>query len=170
MRPARDPLAPIVTALARAGLSLAVAESLTAGALAARLAAVPGVSAVLRGGVVAYASDVKTSVLDVDAGLLDHGGPVQAEVAVQMARGAGLLLGADVALATTGVAGPGPADGHAAGTFHVACARPGGVRTRTWLAAGTRAVVREAAVGAALGLLVDVVGDVGADHSTGAAG
>lgn len=154
-----DPLAPLVAALAARGLRLAVAESLTAGALAARLAAVPGVSAVLRGGVVAYASDVKATLLGVDEALLAGGGPVQAEVAAQMATGAARALGADVALATTGVAGPGPADGHPAGTFHVACLGPGGVRTRSWRVAGTRPAVRQAAAEAALALLHDALGD-----------
>src|SRR5699024_5290702 len=146
--------------LSAAGVRLAVAESLTAGALAARLAAVPGVSGILRGGLVAYASEVKAELLGVDADLLRSGGPVQAEVAAQMARGAARVLGADVALATTGVAGPGPADGHPEGTFHVACAGPVGVRTRSWRVAGTRPVVREAALAAALALAWDLLDDV----------
>ncbi|MGC5626800.1 CinA family protein [Georgenia sp. Z1344] len=157
---APDPLGPLVAALAGRGLRIGVAESLTAGALAARLAAVPGVSAVLRGGVVAYASDLKIALLDVDGDLLAAGGPVQAEVAAQMARGAARVLGAEIGLATTGVAGPGPADGNPAGTFHVACAGPAGVRTRSWLVAGTRPAVRAAAVDAALALLADVVAEV----------
>ncbi|MGO1561336.1 C-terminal domain of CinA type S [Actinomycetales bacterium JB111] len=155
-----DPLAPLVGGLRARGLTLATAESLTAGAIAARLGAVPGVSAVLRGGIVAYATDVKAEVLGVGAELLRAGGPVQAEVAAQMATGAARVLRADVALATTGVAGPGPADGHPEGTFHVACAGPGGVRTRSWRVAGPRPVVREAACAAAIALLWDLLDDV----------
>ena len=155
-----DPLAPLVAGLRGRGLTLATAESLTAGAVAARLGAVPGVSAVLRGGVVAYATEVKADVLGVDTALLRAGGPVQAEVAAQMALGAAREMGADVALATTGVAGPGPADGFPEGTFHVACAGPAGVRTRSWRAAGTRPVVREAACAAAIALLWDLLDDV----------
>jgi nicotinamide-nucleotide amidase len=110
----------LVGALARAGRTVAVAESLTAGQVSARLGDVPGVSAVLRGGVVAYATDVKASVLGVDAALLAEQGPVHPQVALQMADGVRRLLGADLGLATTGVAGPGPQDGHPAGTVYIA--------------------------------------------------
>lgn len=116
----------LLAALRGRSLTVATAESLTAGAVAARLADVPGASAVLRGGVVAYATAVKQRVLGVDAGLLARGGPVQGPVAVQMASGAAALLGASVGVATTGVAGPGPADGHPAGTVVVAVAAPDG--------------------------------------------
>ena len=77
---------------------------------------------VLRGGVVSYATDLKAGMLGVDAALLEAGGPVQAEVAAQMAVGVARVCGATWGLATTGVAGPGPADGHPAGTVHVAVA------------------------------------------------
>src|SRR5699024_1528916 len=111
----------VVARLGGAGATLAVAESLTGGLLGAELVAVPGTSAVLRGGALTYATDSKASVLGVDPELLTAHGPVHPQVAVQMADGARSLFEADVALATTGVAGPGPADGHPAGTFYVAC-------------------------------------------------
>lgn len=153
----------LVHELARRGGSLAVAESLTGGAVAARLVAVPGVSAVLRGAVVAYATDLKTALLDVDPALLAEHGPVHPEVARQMARGAAARLGASHALATTGVAGPGPADGRDAGTVLVAVHGPSGERVRTLLLPGTRPVVRDAAVGAALALLAaELEGEPGA--------
>ncbi|WP_159621830.1 CinA family protein [Ruania rhizosphaerae] len=152
-----------------AGVSIAVAESLTAGALTSRLADVPGASAVMRGGVVAYATDLKASLLQVDAELLDRSGPVDPRVAVQMADGVRRLLGARLGLATTGVAGPGPADGHPAGTLYVAAVlgvRRGGaegetriVQVRGHRLAGTRPAVRTAAVDLALAVAVTVLSD-----------
>jgi len=97
-----------VLALCRSrGLTLATAESCTGGLAAARLTSVPGASDVVLGGVVAYADEVKRSQLGVPADLLAAHGAVSAEVAAAMARGARERLGADVALAVTGVAGPG---------------------------------------------------------------
>ncbi|MFC7405308.1 CinA family protein [Georgenia alba] len=148
-----------VAALAARGGTLAVAESLSGGALTAALVAVPGVSAVLRGGLVAYATELKRELLGVDADLLARHGPVHPEVARQMAAGAARLLGADHALATTGVAGPGPADGHPAGTAHVAALGPRGVVVRSLLLAGTRPAVRSATVDVALALLIQVLDD-----------
>lgn len=123
--PAVD-VAAVVSLLRSRALTVGCAESLTAGLVAARLADVPGASAVLRGGVVAYATDVKAGVLGVDQALLDARGPVDEDVALAMAAGAARLLGADVGVATTGVAGPGPADGVAAGTVVLAVAGPDG--------------------------------------------
>lgn len=118
-------VAALVGELAARGLSIATAESLTGGALVARLVDIPGASRVVRGGVCTYATDTKASVLSVSRERLELTGPVDAEVAKQMASGARALFGADIALSTTGVAGPGSADGHEAGTVHVACAGPG---------------------------------------------
>lgn len=146
----------LVAALAARGTTVACAESLTAGLVAARLADVPGVSAVLRGGVVAYATDAKASVLGVDADLLARRGPVDEDVALSMAAGAARLLGADVGVATTGVAGPGPCDGLAAGTVVVAVSGPvgsGGCLVRRLHLEGDRARVRTATVDEALTLL-----------------
>jgi nicotinamide-nucleotide amidase len=98
----------IVLELCRArGLALATAESCTGGLVAARLTAVAGASDVFRGAVVAYADGVKEAELGVPRTLLEAHGAVSAEVAEAMARGARELLGVDVALAVTGVAGPG---------------------------------------------------------------
>jgi nicotinamide-nucleotide amidase len=82
---------------------------------------VPGASDVLRGAVVAYANDVKRDVLGVDEELLNTRGAVNGTAAGQMAMGVRVLMGADVGIATTGVAGPGPADGVEPGTAFVAC-------------------------------------------------
>jgi nicotinamide-nucleotide amidase len=108
------------------GQTVAVAESLTGGLVAAALTSVPGSSAAFRGGVVAYATELKTALLGVPADLLARHGPVHEAVAAAMASGVRASLGATFGLATTGVAGPGPADGHQAGTVFVAVAGPAG--------------------------------------------
>jgi nicotinamide-nucleotide amidase len=105
----------VVAALRERGLTIAVAESLTGGRLTASLVDVPGASVVLRGGVVAYATELKARLLDVSAELLAASGPIDAEVARQMADGVRSRLGADIGIATTGVAGPDPQDGHSPG-------------------------------------------------------
>ncbi|WP_309134515.1 CinA family protein [Cellulomonas sp.] len=144
----------LLAALGRRGLTLAVAESLTGGQVAATLVDVPGASAVLRGGVVAYATDLKASLLGVDPALLAERGPVDPDVARAMADGVRARLGADVGLATTGVAGPGAQDGHPAGTVHVAVTAPDGAVTRALLLTGDRAAVRAGATAAVLALAV----------------
>ena len=88
-------------------LTLGAAESCTGGMIAARLTGIPGSSDVFRGGVVAYANDIKEQELDVSAELLATHGAVSAEVAAAMAHGARRRLGVDVAVSVTGVAGPG---------------------------------------------------------------
>ena len=98
----------LVDRLGRRGESVGCAESPTAGLGVARLVETPGASAVVRGGVVAYATELKASLLGVDASLLAARGAVDPEVARQMAIGAQRVLGADWGLATTGVAGPDP--------------------------------------------------------------
>ena len=102
------PIEEHVLALCRArGLSLATAESCTGGMVSARLTSIPGSSDVFLGGVVAYADDVKRAELDVPAEILEAHGAVSAEAAEAMAHGARERLGADVAVAVTGIAGPG---------------------------------------------------------------
>lgn len=145
----------VIAALSGAGQTLAVAESLTGGAVTSALVAVPGASLSLRGGVVAYATDVKTGLLAVPADLLVEHGSVHPEVALAMARGVRRLLGADYGLATTGVAGPGAVGGHPPGTFHVAVWGPGDdgeVVSEQGDGSGSRDQVREAAARAALAL------------------
>jgi nicotinamide-nucleotide amidase len=116
--------AALLTAAMRARLTVAVAESLTGGRVAAALTGVPGASAVLRGSVTAYATDVKASVLGVDAALLSRVGAVDGEVARQMAEGVRRVCGADLGIATTGVAGPDEQDGKPVGTVYVAVLGP----------------------------------------------
>jgi nicotinamide-nucleotide amidase len=151
----------VVDLLRRAGLTVGTAESLTGGLVCAALTDVPGASAVVRGAVVAYATPLKAEVLGVDAALLARGGAVQPEVAEQLARGARRVLGADVGLGTTGVAGPDPQDGRPVGTVFVACAHGGEVRVRELSLAGSRDQVRAATVQACLDLVATVVGAAG---------
>ena len=145
--------AAVIAALTARRRTVATAESLTGGLLGVALTAVPGASAVYRGGVVAYATDVKASLLGVDAALLAAVGAVDPEVARQMARGARARLAATYGIATTGVAGPDPQEGHPIGTVHVAVASERGERVRDVTATGGRAEIRAAAVRAALNLL-----------------
>lgn len=149
-----DPAALIASAAAR-GWMLATAESLTAGALVARLVDVPGASAVIAGGAACYSYSAKTRVLGVDAEELERTGAVTASVAAAMARGAQRLYDADLAVSTTGVAGPGPdALGVPEGTVHLGLARrDGSVLTRELRLSGGRERIRARTVQAALDLL-----------------
>jgi len=149
--------AQVVAALVATGRTVATAESLTGGLVCAALTDVPGASAVVRGAVVAYATELKAQVLGVDAGLLASGGAVQAEVARQMATGVCRVLGAEVGVATTGVAGPEPQDGRAVGTVFVAVAMEGRVLVRELALSGDRGTIRARTVDAALGLLTEAV-------------
>nr|WP_043361854.1 nicotinamide-nucleotide amidohydrolase family protein [Microbacterium testaceum] len=136
--------------LAELGWTVAVAESLTGGLLVSSLVDVPGASRVVRGGVVAYATDVKQSVLGVDAALLEAHGAVHPRVARQMARGVRDVLGrdgvpADVGVATTGVAGPDTQDGHVVGTVHIGVSTPLGTSVDSLVIAGDRERIRREA-------------------------
>jgi nicotinamide-nucleotide amidase len=134
--------------------TVAVAESLTGGLVAAALTSVPGSSAVFRGGIIAYATELKTALLDVPAGLLARHGAVHAEVAAAMAAGIRQRLGASYGLATTGVAGPGPADGKQAGTVFIAVLGPSRLVGCQLNLAGDRSQVRNGSVREILSLLV----------------
>lgn len=149
----------VIEALNARGATLGIAESLTGGILCDAFVSVPGTSSVLRGSITAYAPEAKARVLGVDTALLEEHGTVHPEVARQMARGAAEIFEADYAVATTGVAGPGPTDGHPAGTVYLAALAPGVVATRYLLLAGPRAAVRTAAVEAGLALLGEVLRD-----------
>jgi nicotinamide-nucleotide amidase len=157
--PASVDVPELVRALRAAGRTLAVAESLTGGLVAAALTDVPGVSAVFRGSVTAYATEIKARVLGVDATLLAREGAVHPEVAAGMADGVRQLLRADYGVATTGVAGPEPQDGRAVGTVYVAVAAPraGALGWRIVVeqprCVGDRSAIRAAATRAALRLL-----------------
>ncbi|MBD3943688.1 CinA family protein [Microbacterium sp. NEAU-LLC] len=147
----------VLRALGGHGWTIAAAESLTGGRVTAALVDVPGASAHVRGGIVAYATDLKASVLGVDARLLASRGPVDADVAVAMAEGVRRVLGADVGLATTGVAGPDPQDGKPVGTVHVAVVTPDAARTIELALSGTRDEIRTETVRRVLGLALEVL-------------
>ena len=120
----------LVAELTRGHLTIATAESLTAGLISAGLADVPGASAVLTGGAVTYATNRKASVLGVSQELLAQRGAVDAQVAREMAQGALRLFDANLAVSATGVAGPTEQDGHRVGTVFIGCAwTPGVSRT-----------------------------------------
>ncbi|MEV0526574.1 CinA family protein [Streptomyces sp. NPDC050439] len=161
------PAAQVLRLLQARGETLAVAESLTGGLVAAEVTAVPGASHVFRGSVTAYATELKREVLGVDGTLLAERGAVDAEVALQMAAGVRKVMGADWGIATTGVAGPEPQDGQAVGTVFVAVVGPeaavGGVdsalRSEGKVAAlrlnGERSDIRMESVRSVLTLLVE---------------
>jgi nicotinamide-nucleotide amidase len=159
----RDPIralaGDVIRLLVSRADTLAVAESLTGGMLAAALTEIPGASAVFRGGVVAYASDVKATLLSVPSDLLERHGAVHASVAAAMAEGARERLGAAVGAATTGVAGPDPADGQPVGTVFIAVAAAGGTTARRLALSGNRQEIRRATVERSLGLLIARLGE-----------
>lgn len=143
--------------LAARKMTLAVAESLTGGSVAAALVSVPGASAVFRGGVVAYATDLKQRLLGVDSALLDEHGAVHPEVARQMAIGVRALAARDgvsagMGIATTGVAGPDPQDSQPVGTVFVAVATEAGARVEALELSGSRERIRADATHRALEL------------------
>ncbi|MGV1010198.1 MAG: CinA family protein [Dermatophilaceae bacterium] len=148
----------VIAALIRRQQSVACAESLTGGLLTARLVDVPGASAVVRGGVVAYANDVKARVLGVDPALLATTGAVHPDVALDMARGVRRVLLSDWGVSTTGVAGPDPSDGMPVGTVFVAVASDAGDRVGRLTLSGGRNEIRHASVVGALGLLTKALG------------
>lgn len=145
----------IVAELGRRGLSLGTAESCTGGQIADAIVTVPGASSVFRGGVVAYDDRVKTGLLSVSQETLASVGAVSEETAVAMARGARAALGADVTVATTGVAGPGggTAEKPVGLVWFALALGDGEIETRRLTFPGTRSDIRERATVAALGLL-----------------
>ena len=152
-RTAAATAAQVLDVLVARGQTLAVAESLTGGLLAATLVDVPGASRAFRGGLVVYATDLKASLAGVDDGLLRAAGPVDPQVALGLAHGARTRCRADWGVATTGVAGPDPQDGVPVGTVYVAVVGPALEAVRRLDLTGSRAEIRAGAVAAALELL-----------------
>ncbi|MFJ3234571.1 CinA family protein [Streptomyces sp. NPDC086787] len=161
-----DTAAELVRLLTVRGETLAVAESLTGGLVAAEITAVPGASKVFRGSVTAYATELKRELLGVDATLLAQSGAVDPQVAAQMAAGVRKALGADWGLATTGVAGPEPQDGKPVGTVFVAAEGPSGVdsgsagggKVEALRLNGDRTEIRKESVRSVLALLLRGLG------------
>ncbi|WP_245877400.1 CinA family protein [Streptomyces glaucescens] len=154
--------ADVVRLLTVKGETVAVAESLTGGLVAAELTAVPGASKAFRGSVTAYATELKHRMLGVDDDLLAQRGAVDPQVAAQMAAGVRKALGADWGIATTGVAGPDPQDGQPVGTVFVALDGPvgpgsgsaGGGKVQPLRLNGDRAEIRMESVRSVLALLL----------------
>lgn len=148
----------LAEAFARAGLTIACAESLTAGLVCATIADVPGASRVLRGGLVVYATDLKRSLAGVDPHLLAEHGAVSQPTAEMLADTVRARCGADVGVATTGVAGPDPQEGHPPGLVWIAMATSSGVESHKLTLTGGRREIREQAVTAVLELALTAAG------------
>ena len=147
--------AEVIQRLTSRGLTIAVAESLTGGLLVAELIRTPGASAVVNGGVVAYNTALKHSVLGVDAELLAERGAVDPEVAEQMASGVRSALAvegraADIGISTTGVAGPEPQDGKPVGTVYLGFATETEIVSVALRLSGSRDGIRKAVVSESL--------------------
>ena len=138
--------------------TVATAESLTGGRLAAALTAVPGASQTYVGGVVAYATSMKQDVLGVPREVLAMHGVVSSECAVAMARGVVAVTGAAYAVSTTGVAGPDPQDGHPPGTVHVGLVGPGVATALALELVGSRLTICDRTCEEALSALADILG------------
>lgn len=153
--------AAVVAACISQGVTLATAESLTAGLVAAQLAEAPGCSAMLRGGVVAYATEVKAQVLGLDPMLLEQ--VVSEPVAVALARAVTGVLGSDIGVGTTGVAGPDWLAGEPPGTVWIAVfdARTKHSLAEKLMLPGGRAAVREGAVQASFDLVLRLLTPAG---------
>ncbi|GIM81197.1 CinA family protein [Salinispora arenicola] len=160
--PADGPAAGVVHGLATRRETLATVESLTGGLLAAAIVEVAGVSSVYRGGLVVYATELKSRLAGVPQELLAERGPVDGDVAVALAEGGRRRCDADWCLATTGVAGPRPQDGKPVGLVYVAAAGPNGSVVRRLGLGGDRDLIRSATVVQALRLLAERVAAAGA--------
>jgi len=152
----------LVERLRELGWTIGVAESLTGGLVVASLVAVPGASAVVRGGIVAYATELKQSLLGVDPVLLEAHGPVNERVARQMARGVRRAVGtaerpADIGIATTGVAGPDAVDGQPVGTVHIAVSTSLGSRVESLRLTGDRDEIRTATTARAIAFALEAL-------------
>lgn len=145
----------LIARLKRAGLSFATAESVTGGLLSKKITDVPGCSAVFRGGVVSYQTSVKTAILGVPPDILNEEGPVSRSAARAMAEGVRTLLGVDLAISTTGVAGPdSDAFGRPVGLVYIALAGEDWCLTRELHFVGSRNLIRELTCTEALDLFM----------------
>ena len=150
--------AKLVTALSAKGLTCATAESCTGGGVGSAITSVAGSSAVFLGGVISYSNEVKADVLGVSRDSLASVGAVSSEVAAQMATGARRVIGSDLAVSLTGIAGPGGGSADKpVGLVWFGLATSKGVTTQSSIFPGDRAAIRSAAIAHALGLLLSAV-------------
>lgn len=144
--------------LVNRGATVASAESLTGGAVADVLSTAPGASQSFLGGVVSYASEVKVELLGVSQQTVDDHGVVSRQCAAEMAQGVRRLLGSDLGVSTTGVAGPESQEGKPVGRVYVAVATPESTEVVELNLDGDRAAVRRQSVEAAVAALMATVG------------
>lgn len=156
--PPDDAVRRLHAALLSRGQTVAAAESLTAGLFCATLATVPGASATLRGGVVVYATDLKTTLAGVPQDVLAAHGPVSPETAAALAEGVRERCRSTWGIALTGVAGPDPVDGHGAGRVYLGVTDGSRTDVVQLDLPGERAEVRAGAVAAAVTELLGRVG------------
>ena len=147
----------IVESLKSKGESLSVAESITGGALTSEIVSVPGASHILKGSIVAYSVEIKMRELSVPQELIDRAGVVSEEVALAMADGIRARMNTTWSIASTGVAGPGPHHGIAAGTVWLAIVGPDTRETVKLALEGDRETVRRGAVESALGVFARIL-------------
>ena len=147
----------VVQRLTAGRATLATAESLTGGLLGALLTGVPGASVVYRGGVVAYASELKVALLGVPTAVVEEFGVVSAECAAAMATGVRSRAAASYSLSTTGVAGPDRQEGRPAGTVYVGWSGPTGSGVRLLTLSGDRDTIRRETCRVAMSMLLDVL-------------
>jgi nicotinamide-nucleotide amidase len=141
----------IAAALKERGLTLATVESATGGLIAQRITGLPGSSEFFRGAVVSYSNEVKTGVVGVSAEAIYEYGAVSPQVAEAMATGGRKLLGADICISDTGIAGPGGAtESKPVGLFYLGLASPDGVDNRRHVFSGDRQTNRQQAADTAL--------------------
>ncbi len=155
MSAAAGPARALLEACRARGLSIATAESCTGGAVGAAITEIPGSSMVYLGGLITYSNQVKEQLLGVSAATLATHGAVSEPVAREMADGARRVMGADLAVSVTGIAGPGGSEHKPEGRVCFGLAGPGGTHTETVeFGALGRANVRHAATLHALELLI----------------
>ncbi len=165
------PAAVLVSTLRERGWTVATAESLTAGLVAATIADVPGASAVLRGGLVVYATELKHLLADVPEEVLERFGAVSEETARALADGAARRCGADVGIGLTGVAGPDEQEGKPVGTVYVGLCVPGRAPwARRLSLSGDRAGIRHEACRVAMELVTEVAKTPAGGGGEGSAG
>lgn len=141
------------------GRTLVTAESLTGGGIGAALTAVPGASAVFKGGIISYTNEVKNRILGVPEEVLERYGAVSVQTAAAMAAGVRKLLDADVAVSVTGLAGPGGDEfGNPVGMVCIGFDSENKAVVRKFLFTGSREKIRKQTIDAALNLILEQIG------------
>jgi nicotinamide-nucleotide amidase len=137
------------------GKTLVTAESLTGGGIGAAITAVPGSSAIYKGGIISYTNEVKHNILGVKSETLSEFGAVSAQTAAEMAAGARKCLNADAAVSVTGLAGPGADEfGNPVGTVFIGYCDKSKTVTKAFHFAGDRDAVRTQTIQAALNMIL----------------